>query len=82
MLWECFLHQRYSQQDILTDSLVAMVWHGFEQELLKFEELRDAERIYTTYEDIHERSVWEQFLAIQGYRKVETVAFLKEVPAA
>ncbi len=79
VLWECFVHQRYSQQDLRTDSLAATVWHGFEQELLKFEELRDAERIYTTYEDIYERPVWEQFLQAQGYRKVETVAFVKEV---
>ncbi len=79
VLWECFLHQRYSQQDLLTDSLAATLWQGFEQALLKFEELRSAERIYTTYEDIYERPVWEQFLAAQGYRKVERMAFLKEV---
>jgi hypothetical protein len=82
VLWECFLHQRYRQEDLLNDSLAATAWHGFEQELLKRESLRDAERIYTTYEDIYERPVWEQFLQAQGYRKVEQVAFVKEVPAA
>ena len=82
VLWECYLQQRYQQQDLFTDSLAATVWQGFEQELLKLEELRRAERIYTTYEDIYERPVWEQFLQAQGYRKVEKVAFLKEVPAA
>ena len=82
VLWECFLHPRYRQQDPLTDSLAATVWHGFEQELLKLAPLRDAERIYTTYEDIYKRPVWEQFLKAQGYRKVGTVAFVKEVPAA
>ncbi len=76
------MHQRYSQQDLRTDSLAAMVWHGFEQGLLKLEELRDAERIYTTYEDMYEWPVWEQFLTAQGYRKVGAVAFVKEVPAA
>ena len=82
VLWECYLHQRYRQQDLLTDALAATIWHGFEQELLKLEAVRKAERIYTTYEDIYERPVWEQFLAAQGYRKVEQVAFVKEVPAA
>jgi hypothetical protein len=82
VLWECYQYERYRQQDLLTDPLVATVWHGFEQELLKLEPLRDAERIYTTYEDIYERPVWEQFLKAQGYRKVEPVASVKEVPAA
>ena len=79
VLWECFLHQRYRQQNLRTDALAATIWHGFEQELLKLEAVRKAERIYTTYEDIYERPVWEQFLQAQGYRKVEKVAFVKEV---
>ncbi len=76
------MQQRYRQKDLLTDSLAATVWQGFEQELLKLEQLRNAECIYTTYEDIYERPVWEQFLQTQGYRKVEKAAFRKEVPAA
>ncbi len=57
-----------------------MLWQSFEKELLK--QLPDTERIYTTYEPIYERPVWEQFLTTQGYRKVEKmekVAFIKEV---
>ena len=77
VLWECFLQQPYRQQDLLADSLAATVWQGFEKELLTH--LPDTERIYTTYETIYERPVWEAFLTAQGYQKVERMAFLKEV---
>ena len=71
------LHQPYRQQDVRTDSLIATVWQGFEKLLLA--QLPDTERIYTTYEDIYERLVWDEFLKTQGYRKVEKVAFVKEM---
>ena len=76
-MWECYLHQPYRQKDLLADSLIATVWQGFEK--LLFTQLPDTERIYTTYEDIYERPLWEQFLTTQGYRKVEKVAFVKDV---
>ncbi len=77
VLWECYLHQPYRQQDLLSDSLVATVWQGFEKILRR--QFPDTERIYSTYEDIYQRPVWEQFLTTQGYRKVENVTFVKEV---
>ena len=77
VLWDCYLHQPYRQQDVLTDSLVATVWQGFEKLLLT--QLPDTERIYTTYEDVYERPVWDEFLKTQGYRKIGSVAFMKEV---
>ena len=82
VLWECYLHKPYQQKDLLTDSLAAMVWQGFEQLLLKRKELRNAAPIYTTYEPIYERTVWTKYMKKHGYRKVGKVAFLKEVSAA
>ncbi len=77
ILWECFLEQPYRQKDLLADSLATMLWQSFEKELLR--QLPDTERIYTTYEPIYERPIWEKFLTTQGYHHVEKVAFAKEV---
>jgi hypothetical protein len=77
VLWECYLFEPYTQKDPLKDSLLATVWQGFEKALLK--ELPDTAKIYTTYEPIYERPVYESFLAKHGYRPIEKVAFLKEV---
>ena len=65
------------QTSKIADALAATLWQGFEKELLT--QLPDTERIYTTDEPIYERRVWEQFLTAQGHRKVEKVAFVKEV---
>jgi hypothetical protein len=77
ILWECFLFQPFAKKDLLKDILFAKVWQGFESSLIK--ELPDTTRIYTTYEPIYERPVFTKFLASMRYRKVDKVAFMKEV---
>ncbi len=77
VLWECYLFEPYAQKDPLEDPLLTTVWQGFEKQLLK--ELPEATKIYTTYEPIYDRPVYKTFLAKQGYRPVEKVAFVKEV---
>src|SRR3712207_3260948 len=77
VLWECFLEEPYSQQDILDDHLQTTVWTNFERVLL--EQVPDTTRIYTTYEPIYERPVYEAFLTAQGYQQCGRVAFVKEI---
>jgi hypothetical protein len=77
VLWECYLHQPFRQEDLRKDALLATIWQGFEETLLK--ELPDADKIYTTYEPIYDRQVYKTFLAKHGYRKIDKVAFVKEV---
>jgi hypothetical protein len=77
VLWECYLFAPYRKDDPLQDPLLTTVWQGFEKTLLK--ELPDTATIYTTYETVYDRPVFKTFLAKQGYRPIETVAFVKEV---
>ena len=77
VLWECYLFEPYRQEDPRKDALQATVWKGFEKALLK--ELPDTTKIYTTYETVYDRPVFQKFLAKHGYRKIDTVAFVKEV---
>jgi hypothetical protein len=77
VLWECYLSEPYRKDDPLQDPLLATVWQGFEETLLK--ELPDTTKVYTTYEPIYERPVYKTFLVQHGYRPVEKVAFVKEV---
>jgi hypothetical protein len=76
-LWECYLFEPYAQKDPRKDQLLATIWQGFEETLLK--ELPDTTRIYTTYEPIYDRPVYKTFLAKQGYGPIKKVAFVKEV---
>jgi hypothetical protein len=77
VLWECYLFELYRKDDPLKDPLLATLWQGFEDALLK--ELPDTTRIYTTYEPIYERPVFKTFLRKRQYRPIEKVAFVKEV---
>jgi hypothetical protein len=77
VLWECYQFEPYRKADPLIDPLLATVWQGFEKLLVK--ELPDTTKIYTTYETVYERPVYETFLAKHGYRKIDKVAFVKEV---
>jgi hypothetical protein len=77
VLWECYLYEPYRKEDPRKDPLLATIWQGFEETLLK--ELPDTTRIYTTYEPIYDRPVYKTFLAMQGYRQIIKVAFRKEV---
>jgi hypothetical protein len=77
VLWECYLHQPYRQKDPRKDALLATIWQGFEKTLLK--ELPETTKIFTTYEPIYDRPVYQTFLAKQGYHPTAKVAFVKEV---
>jgi hypothetical protein len=77
VLWECYLFEPYAKKDPGNDPLLAAVWQEFEKTLLK--ELPDTTKIYTIYEPIYDRPVYKAFLATQGYRPIEKVAFVKEV---
>jgi hypothetical protein len=77
VLWECYLFEPYAKKDPRNDPLLATVWQEFEKTLLKA--LPNTAKIYTTYEPIYERPKYKAFLAKQGYRPVEKVAFVKEV---
>jgi hypothetical protein len=77
VLWECYLFEPYRQEDPCKDALLATIWQGFEKALLK--ELPDTTKLYSTYETVYERPVFKTFLAKQGYRLIEKVAFVKEV---
>jgi hypothetical protein len=77
VLWECYLFEPYRQKDPRKDHLLATVWQGFEKALLK--ELPDTTKIYTTYETVYDRPVFQTFLTKYGYREIDKVAFVKEV---
>ncbi len=77
VLWECFLFQPFAKKDLMKDVLFTKVWKGFETMLLK--EMPETSQIYTTYEPIYDRPLFETYLASMHYRKVDKAAFVKEV---
>jgi hypothetical protein len=77
VLWECYLFEPYAKKDPRNDPLLATVWQGFEQLLLK--ELPDAAKIYTLYEPIYDRPVYKTFLGKLGFGPIKKGAFRKEV---
>ena len=77
MLWECFTEQWCRGPNPSEDEALLTLWTGFERVLL--EQLPTTERIVTTWEDLYERPVWQQFLEVRGYRPWTPGAFLKEL---
>jgi hypothetical protein len=77
VLWECYLFEPFRKDNPLKDPLLAIVWAGFENALLKA--LPNITKIYTTYEPIYDRLVYKTFLKKMQYRPLEKVAFVKEV---
>lgn len=78
VLWECFLDRHYrAGDDPLADETHVTLWRGVEQSLVR--RFPDAERVMTTWEDLHDRARWQRFLEAQGYRLVDRAAFLKDV---
>jgi hypothetical protein len=80
MLWECFLEERYRQEDPRTDETLHNLWRGFEGFLLGH--LPNVEEITTpSWEPIYDadREVWPQFLEGVGYRRIGEWAFGKVV---
>ncbi len=62
VFWECFLEDRYRQENALTDPTLQTMWTSFEQ-LLRTR-FPTAERIVTpSWEDLYEKVDWQQFLA-------------------
>ncbi len=78
VLWECFLGDRYREQEPFADVALQVLWLGFEEVLI--DRSPGAERIITTWEDIYPRPVWQRFLESRGYRQVDKAAFEKAVP--
>jgi hypothetical protein len=77
VLWECYLHQPFRQHDPRKDALLATIWQGFENTLLK--ELPETTKIYTLYEPIYADQVYKTFLAKLGYSPIDNATFVKEV---
>lgn len=81
ILWECLIEHWYRGQDPRTDETLRTVWLGFEGFLLKH--LPAVERIATPgWEPIYEddRDAWPQFLEMVGYKRIDKMAFGKDVP--
>ena len=77
MLWECFLEDRHRITNPLDDENLATAWRGFEKALL--ERSAGVTTLYTTWENIYKRPIWERFLRQQGYVQTGPVLFTKEV---
>lgn len=77
MLWECYLEDRHRITNPLDDENLDVIWRGFERTLL--ERTVGAEKLYTTWEDIYARPVWQRFLEHQGYQQVDKALFEKGV---
>jgi hypothetical protein len=80
VLWECFPEPRYRHsEDPREDTTLATLWSGFEAWLTG--RFPDAHRLVTTWEDLYDRSAWQQFLADRGYDPITPAAFAKGLPS-
>jgi len=77
VLWECFLEERYRGGPPWEDTLNLVIWQSWERFLI--DHSPDVERVFTTWEDIYDREIWQLFLEGQGYRQVTPASFAKEV---
>jgi hypothetical protein len=80
VLWECFPEPHYrTSDDSRQDTTLRTLWSGFETWLSgRFSE---AHQIVTTWEDLYDRSQWQQFLAEYGYDQIAPAAFAKDLPS-
>ncbi len=77
MLWECYLFEWCHEKDPRTDQNLKAFWTGFEGHLLG--QFSEAERVVTpAWEDMYERSLWQEFLTLQGYRPFTKATFAKQ----
>jgi hypothetical protein len=76
MLWECFLEERFRQEDPREDPATIAVWRGFERLLV--ERFPDGRQLVTPWEDIYERPVWQAFVESQGYEPFTPATFTKQ----
>lgn len=78
MLWECYLYDWCHGKDPRTDENLKTLWTGFERHL--WGQFPEAERVVIpAWEDIYERSLWQEFLALRGYTPFTEATFAKEV---
>ncbi|HSH81137.1 MAG TPA: hypothetical protein VLA19_21595 [Herpetosiphonaceae bacterium] len=75
LLWECYLHDHFREDDPCADTTLAALWRGVEAALL--DRLPAATRVVTTWEDSYDRPTWQAFLAALGYQPVALAAFAK-----
>lgn len=75
MIWECFLLDRYREEEPSRDMTLGVLWSGFERTLLA--RLPQPERIVTTWEDLYPRPAWQLFLESQGYAPYGPATFAK-----
>lgn len=80
ILWECLLEHWHRQHDPRTDETLKTLWLGFEGFLLR--QFPDAERIVSSsWEPVYDkdRKAWSDFLETVGHRRVDKMAYGKEV---
>jgi hypothetical protein len=78
LLWECFPEGRYRRSnDPYRDPVLSTLWHGFEAWLI--DRFPEARRLVTTWEDLYDRPLWQQFLEGQGYTPRAPAAFAKDL---
>lgn len=75
VLWECFLGDRYREDDPLADRAFRQVWRGVEGALVA--RSPGAGRILATWEDSYDRPVWRRFLDGLGYQQTGPASFMK-----
>jgi hypothetical protein len=77
VLWECSLFGPYRHgKDPREDATLTTIRIGFERVLL--DQFPETARIYTTWEPMYARLVYQRFLQSLGYRQSNTVVFVKE----
>lgn len=72
ILWECFLEDRYRQEDPRSDENLKAVWSGFESFLLRTLP-QPIERIATpSWEPLYDqdKEIWPRFLEGLGYARI------------
>ncbi len=78
VLWECLVGDRYRAADPSGDSLLVLLWEGFERVLL--ERAPGTVRVVTpSWEPLYEPPTWHRFLEGKGYSPVVERAWAKEV---
>lgn len=77
VLWECFLEERYRGGSPWEDTLNLVIWHSWERFLI--DHSPGVQQVFTTWEDIYDREIWQLFLEGQGYRQMAPAVFAKAV---
>lgn len=78
VLWECFLEDRYRQDNPLSDRALQAVWTGFE-DLLRVRFPAARQIITPSWEDLYEKVDWQHFLGSHGYSPSTPRSFSKQL---